>query len=168
MSTFSSTSLLSSQATRIRGWSPARTLGADAGVSQALVRIALGAVLLPPGAQHLFGLFGGYGFSGTLAWMTATLGLPAPLAAAGIVLEVVGPVALIFGVGSRLAGLAMAVFMAVAASTHAANGFFMNWFGGLPAGAEGFEYHLLAIAMALAVAIGGGGRWSIDRLIRRR
>jgi putative oxidoreductase len=168
MSTFSSTSLLSSQATRIRGWSPARTLGADAGVSQALVRIALGAVLLPHGAQHLFGLFGGYGFSGTLAWMTATLGIPAPLAAAGIVLEVVGPLALILGAGSRVAGLAMAVFMAVAASTHAANGFFMNWFGGLAAGAEGFEYHLLAIAMALAVAIGGGGRWSIDRLIRRR
>jgi len=69
---------------------------------------------------------------------------PAPLAAAGIVLEFVGPVALILGLGTRAAGLAMAVFMAVAGFTHVGNGFFMNWFGAQPAGVEGFEFHLLA------------------------
>jgi putative oxidoreductase len=42
----------------------------------------------------------------------------------------------------------------------------MNW-GGNQAG-EGFEYHLLAIAIALALMFKGGGRWSLDRLIARR
>lgn len=148
-----------------RAWTAADLLRTDASVAQTLQRITLGAVLLPHGMQHLFGWFGGYGFSGTLGWMTGTVGIPLPIAAAGILLEFVGPAALILGVGSRLAGLALAVFMTVAASTHAANGFFMNWGGTLAAGAEGFEYHLLAIALALGVALRGGGAWSLDRLI---
>ena len=49
---------------------------------------------------------------------------------------------------------------------HRANGFFMNW-AGTQAG-EGFEFHILAIAMALALIIGGGGRFSVDRAIARR
>ncbi|MGE0811814.1 MAG: DoxX family protein [Vicinamibacterales bacterium] len=137
------------------------------GVAQAVLRATLGAVLLPHGAQHMFGWFGGYGFTATVAWMTGTLGVPAPLAAAAIVLEVVAPLALILGIATRAAGLALAGFMTVAASTHAANGFFMNWFGSRPAGVEGFEYHLLAVAMALAVAAQGGGAWAIDRLFAR-
>jgi putative oxidoreductase len=133
-------------------------------MAQALLRLTLALVLLPHGLQHTVGSFGGYGFNGTLGWMTGTLGIPAPLAAAGIVLEVAGPVFLIAGIGSRFWGAALAVFMAAAASTHAANGFFMNWFGARPAGSEGFEYHLLAIAIAVAVAINGGGKFSIDGL----
>jgi putative oxidoreductase len=137
----------------------------DASTSQTVLRLTLGAVLLPHGAQHLFGLFGGYGFAGTVQWMTGTLGIPAPLAAAGILLEFFGPLALLAGIGGRLVGAALAVFMATAASTHLPNGFFMNWFGTMPAGSEGFEYHLLAIAMAVAIAINGSGALSIDRLL---
>ena len=56
-----------------------------------------------------------------------------------------------------------------ALTTHVANGFFMNWFGSLPAGAEGFEYHLLAIALAGVVLLEGSGAWSLDgRLVRER
>jgi putative oxidoreductase len=132
------------------------------------LRMVLGIIMLPHGAQHLLGLFGGFGFRATLGWMTGTLGFPAAIAALGIVLEFAAPLALIIGVGVRLAGVALAVFMAVAASTHTANGFFMNWFGGLPAGAEGFEYHLLAIALAVAVAARGAGAWSIDGWLTRR
>ena len=131
------------------------------------LRMTLGVILLPHGAQHLLGMFGGFGFRATLGWMTGTLGFPAAIAALGIVLEFAAPMALIIGVGVRLAGVALAVFMAVAASTHTANGFFMNWFGGLPAGAEGFEYHLLAIALAVAVAARGAGAWSIDGWLTR-
>ncbi|MEZ5289808.1 MAG: DoxX family protein [Vicinamibacterales bacterium] len=149
--------------TRWRG-TFARLDPAAADLGQAVLRVTLGAVLLPHGAQHLIGWFGGFGFSATLAWMTGALGFPAPLAAVAIVLEVMAPVALILGIASRAAGLAMAGFMAVAASTHVANGFFMNWFGSQPAGVEGFEYHLLAVAMALTVAAQGGGAWAIDRL----
>ena len=47
-------------------------------------RLMLGAIMLPHGFQHALGLFGGYGFAGTLGWMTKTLGFPAPLAAIAI------------------------------------------------------------------------------------
>jgi putative oxidoreductase len=43
----------------------------------------------------------------------------------------------------------------------------MNWFGAMPAGTEGFEYHLLAIALAVALAIRGGGAFALDGLFRR-
>lgn len=149
-------------------WPLSRLIATDAHLSQTFLRLTLGAILLPHGAQHLLGLFGGYGFHGTLAWMTGTLGFPAPLAAIGIVVEFVAPIALLLGAGARVAGLAIALFMTGAASTHVANGFFMNWFGALPAGTEGFEYHLLAIAMALTVAARGAGAFSVDRLWSRR
>ena len=97
--------------------------------------------------------------------MTGTLGIPAPLAALAIVTELVAPLLLILGLGGRVAAFGIAGLMAVAASTHAANGFFMNWFGSLPAGAEGFEYHLIAIGLASVVVIKGSGAWSVDRLI---
>jgi len=114
------------------------------------------------------GRFGGYGFAKTMEWMTGTVGIPAPLAAAGITLEVVGPALLIPGIASRLWGAALAIFMAVAASTHVANGCFMNWFGTKPAGREGCEHHLLAIAMVCATAMSGGGAYSVDRVLSRR
>lgn len=131
-------------------------------------RLMLGAILLPHGFQHALGLFGGYGFSGTLGWMTQTLGFPAPLAALAIITELIAPFALLVGLGGRLAAVGVIGLMAGAASTHAANGFFMNWFGSLPAGAEGFEYHLLAIGLASVVAVNGSGAMSLDRLLTTR
>lgn len=133
----------------------------------ALLRIALGAIMLPHGAQHLLGWFGGYGFSGTLGWMTGTLGFPAPLAALAIVTEFVAPIALILGLGGRLAALGIAGVMAGATLTHLPNGFFMNWFAALPAGSEGFEYHLLVLFMSLALVIQGSGAFSLDRAITK-
>lgn len=149
-------------------WKGTSLLATNVSISLAVLRVSLGAILLPHGAQHLLGLFGGYGFTGTLNWMTGTLGIPAPLAASAIVLEFFGSLALIAGIAGRVTGIAFAVFMATAASTHLQNGFFMNWFGALPAGAEGFEYHLLAIAMAVAIGINGSGAYSIDRLLAVR
>jgi len=137
-------------------------LGALAG------RVMLGALMIPHGFQHALGLFGGYGFSGTLGWMTKTLGFPAPLAALAIATELVAPFALIAGVGGRLAALGIAGIMAGAISTHAPNGFFMNWFGALPSGTEGFEYHLLAIGLTAVVALNGSGALSIDRWLSNR
>jgi putative oxidoreductase len=136
-------------------------LGALAG------RVTLGAIMFPHGLQHAFGLLGGYGFSGTLTWMTDTLGFPAPLAALGIVTEVLAPIVLVLGLGGRLAALGVIGLMAGALSTHAPNGFFMNWFGALPAGSEGFEYHLLAIGLGAVVAANGSGALSIDRLLTK-
>jgi putative oxidoreductase len=128
-----------------------------------VARAALGFVLLPHGAQHNLGWFGGYGFSGTLGWMTGTLGFPAPLAVLGLIVELVAPLFLVVGFGGRATAVAVFAFMATAASTHAANGFFMNWFGQLSSGQEGFEYHLLVLALAAVVAIKGMGAYSLDR-----
>lgn len=152
-------------------WSVSNVLRAayrtEASRTQLFLRVVLGAVLFPHGAQHLFGWFGGYGFDGTLGWMVS-IGIPAPIAAFAIVTEFLAPVLLILGLGGRLAGLLLAGFMAGAAATHLGDGFFMNWFGAMRAGAEGFEYHLLAIALALAVAARGSGSFSIDRALSKR
>ena len=138
----------------------------DAGAT--IARVGLGLLMFPHGAQHMLGWFGGYGFRGTYGWMTATLGFPGALAALAIVTELLGSLALIAGVGGRVAALGIIGLMLGAASTHAANGFFMNWFGGLPAGQEGFEYHLMAIALALVVVVRGSGALSVDRVLSRR
>jgi putative oxidoreductase len=131
-------------------------------------RLMLGAIMLPHGLQHALGSFGGYGFRGTLGWMTGTLGFPAPLAALAIATELVAPFALLAGLGGRIASLGIIGIMAGAITTHAPNGFFMNWFAKLPAGSEGFEYHLLAIGLATVVVLNGSGALSVDRWITSR
>jgi putative oxidoreductase len=128
-----------------------------------LARVSLAMILFPHGAQHALGWFGGYGFASTFGWMTGTLGFPAPLAALAIVVELVAPLALLLGVGGRVAAAGIVGLMAGAISTHLPHGFFMNWFGSLPAGAEGFEYHLLVIALAAVIMLKGSGAFSIDR-----
>jgi|KBSSwiStaDraftv2_1062776.scaffolds.fasta_scaffold76194_2 putative oxidoreductase len=148
-----------------RTWPWTDVLRTDASVWQAILRLTLAGVMLPHAGQHVLGVFGGYGFNATLQWMTGTLGFPAPLAATALVVEGVAPIALIVGFGSRAAGLLLALLMATAATTHVANGFFMNWAAALPAGSEGFEYHLLAIAVAMTVVVRGGGSFSADRLL---
>ena len=142
-------------------------LATDGHAAPLVARVALAGVLFPHGAQHALGWFGGYGFAGTLGWMTDTLNFPAPAAALAIVVELLAPVALLVGLGGRLAALGVVGLMLGAFSTHAANGFFMNWFGALPAGSEGFEYHLLVIALAAIVAVDGSGPLSADRRLGR-
>ena len=130
-----------------------------------LARLTLGLVLLPHGAQHVLGWFGGYGFDGTLGWMTDTLGFPAPLAVLALVTEISAPFLLIVGLGGRVAAAGVIGLMLGALSTHLPNGFFMNWFGSLPAGKEGFEYHLIALALAGSVVLQGSGAWSLDLVL---
>ena len=129
-----------------------------------LVRVILGLVMFPHGAQHLLGWFGGYGFRGTMSWMTNTLGIPPAIAAFSIFVEFFGSLALIFGFGGRAAALGILGIMVVAAiRVHWEHGFFMNWVGKISG--EGYEYHLLAAALALVVIVRGAGAFSVDRLI---
>ena len=51
------------------------------------------------------------------------------------------------------------------ATVHLANGFFMNW-GGTQKG-EGFEYHILALALSAVVMVKGSGAYSVDRAFSR-
>lgn len=130
-------------------------------------RLALAAVIFPHGAQKALGWFGGFGFSGTMGFFTQQLHIPAPLAALAIAAEFLGPVALVLGLGGRVAALGIGVTMAVAAATvHVPHGFFMNWMGQQQG--EGLEYFILAIGLALAVMIKGSGAWSLDRLLAPR
>lgn len=128
-----------------------------------IARIALGIVILPHGLQKLLGLFGGPGFSGTVDYFVSS-GLPAFVAILIIIGESFGALGLILGFLSRLAALGITIIMLGAIITvHLQNGFFMNW-DGSKAG-EGFEFHLLAIGLALIVLIKGGGIWSVDGAI---
>lgn len=138
-----------------------RETGADPALS--VLRISLALILFPHGAQHMLGWFGGYGFAGTHQWMTESLGFPGVLAALAIVTEFVAPFALLAGFFGRVAALGVIGLMLGALSTHVGHGFFMNWVGAMPAGAEGYEYHLLVIAIAVAILLRGSGAWSLDR-----
>ena len=131
-----------------------------------IMRLTLGGVMLPHGLQKVFGLFGGAGLQATMNSMTTKLGLPAPLAGLVILAESAGALGLIFGFCTRLCALGIALVMGGAIYlVHGQHGFFMNWFG-RQAG-EGFEYHLLALGLALALFIHGGGKWSFDQRIAR-
>ncbi len=136
----------------------------DSTVSTLLLRVALGAVFFPHGAQKVLGWFGGYGFAGTMGFMTGTMHIPAFFAFLAIAAEFAGSLALIIGLFTRVASLGIASVMLVAIATvHAQFGFFMNWTGTQKG--EGFEYHLLALAIAVALIIRGGGKWSADAKI---
>lgn len=133
-----------------------------------IARLALGAMILPHGMQLLLGSFGGPGFQASMSGFAAT-GIPAVLAFLAIVAQFFGGIALLVGLLGRVAALGIGVVMVVAVLTvHAQHGFFMNWAGTLPAGAEGWEFHLLAIALSLVVTIRGSGAWSVDRALTAR
>lgn len=130
-----------------------------------ILRVALGLVILPHGAQKLLGWFGGNGFKGTMGFFTGTLHIPAPAALLVIVAEFFGALGLIFGLFTRLDAFGIALVMLGAAiMAHRPNGFFMNW-GGKQKG-EGFEFHILAIGMALVLLVYGGGPLSLDGWLR--
>lgn len=129
----------------------------------AFARLILGVVFFAHGAQKMLGWFGGYGFHGTVNAF-AQGGMPVALAVFVIFVEFFGGLGLIFGLLSRLAGLGITALMIGAIVTvHAQFGFFMNWYGQQKG--EGFEYHLLAIALAVLILVRGAGAFSIDRLI---
>ena len=127
-------------------------------------RCVLGAVMFPHGAQKLLGWFGGYGFDGTMGFFTGTLHIVAPLAFLVIMAESLGAMALILGVATRVAAFGMAAVMLGAMfMVHVPHGFFMNWFGNQKG--EGFEYHLLVLALSLPLVIHGGGLWALDTIL---
>lgn len=127
-----------------------------------IVRVMLGVVMLPHGAQKALGMFGGGGFAATMKGMSQGMGIPSVVVLLIIASEFLGSVGLILGVATRFCAFGAFFIMTGAIfMVHLSNGFFMNWFG--KQAGEGFEYHLLAIGMAVALMIAGGGRWSVDR-----
>jgi putative oxidoreductase len=131
-----------------------------------ILRLTLALVFFPHGAQKVLGWFGGYGFTGTMGFFTGKMGLPYAIALLPVLTEFLAPFALVAGFFTRIAALATGVNMLVAIlMVHAANGFFMNWYGTQKG--EGFEYHLLVIGIAVALIVQGAGRWSVDAAIAK-
>jgi putative oxidoreductase len=132
-----------------------------------IARLTLGVVMFPHGAQKMLGWFGGHGFSGTMNFFTGSMHIPALFAFLAILAEFAGSLGLILGGLTRVAAFGIGINMVVAILTvHGANGFFMNWMGNQKG--EGFEYHLLAIGLALIVLINGAGKASLDGLLARQ
>jgi putative oxidoreductase len=133
----------------------------DEHAGMTIVRLTLGLVMFPHGAQKLLGWFGGQGFAATMKGMTG-MGMPAALVILVIAVEFLGSLSLIFGCLGRLSALGyIGLMLGAIFMVHLPNGFFMNWMGHQKG--EGFEYHLLVIGIALAILVKGSGSLSIDR-----
>lgn len=139
-------------------------LKTDASLAATIARLTLAIVFIPHGLQMTLGSFGGYGFSGTMSLFTEQLGIPTVVAFLVIMAESVGALALALGFMTRFCALSLIIVMLGAIfMNHQVHGFFMNWFAN-QAG-EGYEYHLLAIGLALSLVISGGGCCSVDRML---
>jgi putative oxidoreductase len=133
-----------------------------------LMRTMLGTVMFAHGAQKLFGWFGGFGFEGTMAYFTETVGLPYVIGLLVILGESFGAVALVIGLFGRLMSAAIFIIMLGAMCVdHAKNGFYMNWFGNRPGG-EGYEFDLLLFGLSMAIFLLGSGSFSFDHVLARR
>jgi putative oxidoreductase len=128
---------------------------------QLLVRLTLGIVFFAHGAQKLLGWFKGPGLKSTIKSLNQYFGIPASLTFVAVASEFFGGLGLIFGLLSRIAGVGIAVVMIVSViMVHGRHGFFLNWFGDQQG--HGYEYHLLAIALATVVISRGSGALSLD------
>jgi len=131
-----------------------------------IARLTIGLILFPHGAQKALGLFGGFGFSGTLGYFTGTLHIPWLIGFLVVFIEFIGSILLLAGAGSRLWAALMVVLMTgIIFTAHIHNGFFMNWLGNQKG--EGYEYHLLVVGLCVAVLVNGSGKFSVDRLISK-
>ena len=131
------------------------------------VRLGLGMVFFAHGAQKLLGWFGGAGFAATMESFQTNMGLPAILVFLVIIAEFFGSLGLLFGLLTRLSALGVfSVMIGAIYFVHWRNGFFMNWTGKQTG--EGYEYHLLVIAMALSIIAAGAGKLSLDCLFWKK
>ena len=141
-----------------------KLFAAEDSATTALLRLVLGIVFFAHGAQKMLGWFGGPGFSGTMGLFTGYLHIPAPFAFLAMAAEFFGGLGLILGFLTRIAAFGIAANMVVAIGmVHRGFGFFMNWSGTQKG--EGFEYHLLVLAITAFLMMRGAGAFSIDRAI---
>ncbi len=118
-----------------------------------ILRIVVGIVFLVHGYQKLFHM----GFHG-VAGFFGHAGIPLPMVSAVIVslVEFVGGIMLVAGIGVRIAAALNAVDMAVAV-------FFVHLKHGFGAQNGGFEYPLTLLAATLCLALSGGGMFSLKK-----
>jgi putative oxidoreductase len=96
-----------------------------------------------------------------MGFLTNTVKLPWIVGLLVILAESLGALGVILGLGTRIGALGiLAVMLGATLTVHRPIGFFMNWSGQQKG--EGYEYHLLAMAMAVVLILLGGGAWSVD------
>jgi putative oxidoreductase len=128
------------------------------------IRIILGVVFFAHGAQKMLGWFGGAGLKETIRTMHEYIHVPIPLAFLAVSSEFFGGLGLIVGLLSRVAAIGIGFTMISAiVMVHSRYGLFMNWLGDRQG--HGIEYHLLVIALVIAIVVGGSGAGSLDRLL---
>lgn len=139
----------------------------DNSTTHLIIRVTLGLVIFYHGGQKLFGWFGGHGFDGTMGFFTEKMGIPYLVALLVIIGESFGALGLITGFLTRLsaAGVAMIMLGAIA-MVHWQIGFPMNWTS--QQAGEGFEYHLLALGLAIPLILYGGGKFSVDQIVEKK
>lgn len=121
-----------------------------------VLRVVVGIIFVAHGFQKITG----FGLAGTAGFL-GSLGIPLPGVAAGLLIatELVGGLALILGLATRAAAVALAFSMVVALLTvHLQAGFFLP---------NGFEYVLVLLAANVALALTGAGALAIDPLVTR-
>lgn len=130
-------------------------------------RLALAITILPHGMQKALGMFGGYGLTATLGSFHS-MGMPYFLGVLVILAEFAAPLALIIGAGTRFMAASIFIEMtgAMIIGGHIYNGFFMNWMGHQKG--EGIEYFIMVLGLALALVIGGAGKFSVDGSLLKR
>src|SRR5256714_793102 len=132
-----------------------------------LLRLALGIVFFAHGAQKALGWFGGVGFRATLGFFTPQMHISPVLAVLSIAAAFLRSIGVLGGFLGRVAAFGIATNMVVAVIlVHRHFGLFANWFGNQKG--EGYEYHILAITICLAIMIRGSGALSIDRSASRQ
>jgi putative oxidoreductase len=129
-----------------------------------VARTSLGLLILPHGLQKAFGLFGGYGFTGTMQYFTDYIRIPWILGAFIIFAEVVGALSLIAGLATRFWSVVIiALMLGTIITVHGKFGIFMDWGANMPG--EGYEYHLSIIVLGILLILNGAGKFSIDKKI---
>jgi putative oxidoreductase len=123
-----------------------------------VLRIVLGLTLAAHGAQKVFGWFGGGGPKGTAGFFQG-LGFrsPYPMAILAGLAELSG-LAVALGLLTPLASFALVVVMLNAIAL-------VHWSKGFWAGQGGYEFNLLILAAATALAATGPGKWSVDHAL---
>jgi putative oxidoreductase len=124
-----------------------------------MIRVVIGILFIGHGAQKLFGWFGGYGLKGTGGWFDSIGMKPGiPLALLAGLTELVGGILFTLGLLTPLAGIMIAGTMLMAIiKVHAPNGLWST--------ANGYEYNLTLLAVAIGIALIGPGQYALDAFL---